>query len=86
MYSRMTGRQPLQTPSLIKVVFLEERISGCYCLFLYVLAISTNVKETAGNVDEVVREFSVVNKILEDLWANHSNVVQPKAHRWGNSS
>ncbi|GMH12330.1 hypothetical protein Nepgr_014171 [Nepenthes gracilis] len=44
------------------------------------------VKETAGNVDEAVRELPDANKKPEDLWANHSKVVQPKPHRKGSSS
>ncbi|GMG98207.1 hypothetical protein Nepgr_000047 [Nepenthes gracilis] len=44
------------------------------------------VKETAGNVDEAVRELPDANKKPEDLWANHSKVVQPKPHRSGSSS
>ncbi|GAB4824328.1 Phototropin-1 [Ancistrocladus abbreviatus] len=39
------------------------------------------VKETAGNVDDAVRELPDANKKPEDLWANHSKVVQPKPHR-----
>lgn len=39
------------------------------------------VKETATNVDVAVRELPDANKKPEDLWANHSKVVQPKPHR-----
>ncbi|KAK4358788.1 hypothetical protein RND71_021017 [Anisodus tanguticus] len=39
------------------------------------------VKETAGNVDEAVRELPDANSKPEDLWRNHSKVVQPKPHR-----
>ncbi|XP_078429974.1 phototropin 1 isoform X2 [Wolffia australiana] len=44
------------------------------------------VKETAGNVDEAVRELPDANSKPEDLWANHSKMVHPKAHRRDNSS
>nr|AML77822.1 putative LOV domain-containing protein [Boerhavia coccinea] len=39
------------------------------------------VKETAQNVDVAVRELPDANKKPEDLWANHSKVVQAKPHR-----
>nr|AML78399.1 putative LOV domain-containing protein [Trianthema portulacastrum] len=39
------------------------------------------VKETAKNVDVAVRELPDANKKPEDLWANHSKIVQPKPHR-----
>nr|AML78221.1 putative LOV domain-containing protein [Aphyllon fasciculatum] len=39
------------------------------------------VKETAGNVDEAVRELPDANTKPEDLWKNHSKVVHPKPHR-----
>lgn len=39
------------------------------------------VKETAGNIDEAVRELPDANSKPEDLWRNHSKVVQPKPHR-----
>ncbi|PON62394.1 Phototropin [Parasponia andersonii] len=39
------------------------------------------VKETAENVDEAVRELPDANMKPEDLWLNHSKVVQPKPHR-----
>ncbi|XP_057548908.1 phototropin-1 [Amaranthus tricolor] len=39
------------------------------------------VKETAQNVDVAVRELPDANKKPEDLWANHSKIVQPKPHR-----
>nr|AML78362.1 putative LOV domain-containing protein [Rauvolfia tetraphylla] len=39
------------------------------------------VKETAGNIDEAVRELPDANKKPEDLWINHSKVVHPKPHR-----
>ncbi|KAM3202363.1 phototropin-1 [Capsicum annuum] len=39
------------------------------------------VKETAVNVDEAVRELPDANSKPEDLWRNHSKVVQPKPHR-----
>nr|AML79208.1 putative LOV domain-containing protein [Synsepalum dulcificum] len=39
------------------------------------------VKETATNVDDAVRELPDANLKPEDLWANHSKVVQPKPHR-----
>ncbi|KAH0777363.1 hypothetical protein KY290_008774 [Solanum tuberosum] len=39
------------------------------------------IKETAGNVDEAVRELPDANSKPEDLWRNHSKVVQPKPHR-----
>lgn len=39
------------------------------------------IKETAQNVDVAVRELPDANKKPEDLWAKHSNVVQPKPHR-----
>ncbi|CAO2832336.1 unnamed protein product [Amaranthus hypochondriacus] len=39
------------------------------------------VKETAQNVDVAVRELPDANKKLEDLWANHSKIVQPEPHR-----
>ncbi|XP_055833124.1 phototropin-1-like isoform X2 [Solanum dulcamara] len=44
------------------------------------------VKETAGNVDEAVRELPDANSKPEDLWRNHSKVVQPKPHRKGSPS
>ncbi|KAJ8563670.1 hypothetical protein K7X08_032122 [Anisodus acutangulus] len=44
------------------------------------------VKETAGNVDEAVRELPDANSKPEDLWRNHSKVVQPKPHRKDNPS
>lgn len=44
------------------------------------------VKETAKNVDVAVRELPDANKKPEDLWANHSKVVQPKPHRRESSS
>nr|AML76398.1 putative LOV domain-containing protein [Phelline lucida] len=39
------------------------------------------VKETAGNVDDAVRELPDANLTPEDLWANHSKLVHPKPHR-----
>nr|AML76436.1 putative LOV domain-containing protein [Kirkia wilmsii] len=39
------------------------------------------VKRTAENVDEAVRELPDANLKPEDLWINHSKVVQPKPHR-----
>nr|AML76795.1 putative LOV domain-containing protein [Solanum ptychanthum] len=39
------------------------------------------VKETAVNIDEAVRELPDANSKPEDLWRNHSKVVQPKPHR-----
>ncbi|OWM68855.1 hypothetical protein CDL15_Pgr025042 [Punica granatum] len=39
------------------------------------------VKRTAENVDDAVRELPDANKKPEDLWANHSRIVQPKPHR-----
>ncbi|KAK4492014.1 hypothetical protein RD792_002802 [Penstemon davidsonii] len=39
------------------------------------------VKETAVNVDEAVRELPDANAKPEDLWINHSKVVNPKPHR-----
>lgn len=39
------------------------------------------VKETAVNVDDAVRELPDANSKPEDLWRNHSKVVQPKPHR-----
>ncbi|MCD7455122.1 Phototropin-1 [Datura stramonium] len=44
------------------------------------------VKETAGNVDEAVRELPDANSKPEDLWRNHSKVVHPKPHRKDNPS
>nr|AML77266.1 putative LOV domain-containing protein [Aerva persica] len=44
------------------------------------------VKETAQNVDVAVRELPDANKKPEDLWANHSKIVQPKPHRKDSSS
>ncbi|GAB2214696.1 hypothetical protein Droror1_Dr00019058 [Drosera rotundifolia] len=42
------------------------------------------VQETAGNVDEAVRELPDANKNPEDLWANHSKFVRPKPHKKDN--
>ncbi|KAK4791706.1 hypothetical protein SAY86_032119 [Trapa natans] len=39
------------------------------------------VKETAENVDEALRELPDANTKPEDLWADHSKIVQPKPHR-----
>nr|AML76691.1 putative LOV domain-containing protein [Philoxerus vermicularis] len=39
------------------------------------------VKETAQNVNVAVRDLPDANKKPEDLWANHSKIVQPKPHR-----
>uniref|UniRef100_A0A5B7BD45 non-specific serine/threonine protein kinase n=1 Tax=Davidia involucrata TaxID=16924 RepID=A0A5B7BD45_DAVIN len=44
------------------------------------------VKETAGNVDEAVRELPDANMKPEDLWKNHSKMVHPKPHRKDSSS
>ncbi|KAF3787275.1 Phototropin-1 [Nymphaea thermarum] len=44
------------------------------------------VKQTAENVDEAVRELPDANTKLEDLWTVHSKVVAPKPHRKGNPS
>nr|AML76739.1 putative LOV domain-containing protein [Canella winterana] len=44
------------------------------------------VKETAGNVDEAVRELPDANLTPEDLWMKHSKVVHPKPHRKESSS
>ncbi|XAR60508.1 Non-specific serine/threonine protein kinase [Bertholletia excelsa] len=44
------------------------------------------VKETASNVDDAVRELPDANTKPEDLWINHSKVVQPKPHRKHSSS
>nr|AML79229.1 putative LOV domain-containing protein [Frangula caroliniana] len=44
------------------------------------------VKETAGNVNEAVKELPDANLKPEDLWANHSKVVHPKPHRKDSSS
>nr|AML76448.1 putative LOV domain-containing protein [Manilkara zapota] len=43
------------------------------------------VKETATNVNDAVRELPDANLKPEDLWANHSKVVQPKPHRRNSS-
>nr|AML78987.1 putative LOV domain-containing protein [Gleditsia sinensis] len=42
------------------------------------------VKQTAENVDEAVRDLPDANLKPEDLWMNHSKVVQPKPHRKDN--
>ncbi|KAL0537707.1 hypothetical protein IC582_026692 [Cucumis melo] len=39
------------------------------------------IKETAENVDLAARELPDANLTPEDLWANHSKLVQPKPHR-----
>ncbi|KAD4385046.1 hypothetical protein E3N88_25214 [Mikania micrantha] len=39
------------------------------------------VKETAENVDVAVRELPDANMSPDDLWAKHSNAVNPKPHR-----
>nr|AML78534.1 putative LOV domain-containing protein [Pittosporum resiniferum] len=39
------------------------------------------VKETAENVDEAVRELPDANLKPEDLWNNYSKTVHPKPHR-----
>ncbi|XP_061361838.1 phototropin-1-like [Gastrolobium bilobum] len=39
------------------------------------------VKETAENIDDAVRELPDANSKPEDLWINHSKLVQPKPHR-----
>ncbi|KAL5581148.1 hypothetical protein UlMin_013590 [Ulmus minor] len=39
------------------------------------------IKETAGNVNEAVKELPDANMTPEDLWINHSKVVHPKPHR-----
>nr|AML77269.1 putative LOV domain-containing protein [Francoa appendiculata] len=39
------------------------------------------VKETAGNVNEAVKELPDANLKPEDLWINHSKAVRPKPHR-----
>ncbi|XP_043708963.1 phototropin-1 isoform X2 [Telopea speciosissima] len=44
------------------------------------------VKETAGNVDEAVRELPDGNMKPEDLWIKHSKTVLPKPHRKDSSS
>nr|AML76334.1 putative LOV domain-containing protein [Myodocarpus sp. BC-2016] len=38
------------------------------------------VKETAENIDEAVRELPDANSKPEDLWKNHSKPVHPKPH------
>ncbi|XP_074322284.1 uncharacterized protein LOC141659362 isoform X1 [Apium graveolens] len=38
------------------------------------------VRETVENIDEAVRELPYANSTPEDLWKNHSKVVQPKPH------
>ncbi|KAL8143246.1 hypothetical protein V2J09_016278 [Rumex salicifolius] len=44
------------------------------------------VKATAENVDEAVRELPDANSRPEDLWAIHSQPVNPKPHSRGSSS
>ncbi|KAL7201850.1 hypothetical protein ACSBR1_033535 [Camellia fascicularis] len=44
------------------------------------------VKETATNIDDAVRELPDANSKPEDLWINHSKVVHPKPHRKNSSS
>nr|AML76667.1 putative LOV domain-containing protein [Ulmus alata] len=44
------------------------------------------IKETAGNVNEAVKELPDANLTPEDLWINHSKVVHPKPHRKGSPS
>uniref|UniRef100_A0A7N0ZTD3 non-specific serine/threonine protein kinase n=1 Tax=Kalanchoe fedtschenkoi TaxID=63787 RepID=A0A7N0ZTD3_KALFE len=39
------------------------------------------VKDTAVNVNEAVKELPDANMAPEDLWLNHSKVVRPKPHR-----
>ncbi|XP_022943391.1 phototropin-1-like [Cucurbita moschata] len=39
------------------------------------------IKETAENVDLAARELPDANLTPDDLWANHSKMVQPKPHR-----
>nr|BAP74417.1 phototropin 1 [Vallisneria gigantea] len=41
---------------------------------------SKEVKDTAENVGEAVRELPDANLKPEDLWANHSRIVLPKPH------
>ncbi|OAY83808.1 Phototropin-1A [Ananas comosus] len=43
------------------------------------------VKETADNVDDAMRELPDANLKPEDLWAKHSKVVLPKSHMMDNS-
>nr|AML79538.1 putative LOV domain-containing protein [Hedwigia ciliata] len=38
------------------------------------------VRETARNIDVAVRELPDANTTPEDLWANHSKLVNPKPH------
>lgn len=42
---------------------------------------AVQVKETAGNVGEAVKELPDANSKPEDLWRNHSKKVHPKPHR-----
>lgn len=44
------------------------------------------VKETAVNVDDAVRELPDANSKPEDLWRNHSKEVHPKPHRRDSST
>ncbi|CAN6471081.1 unnamed protein product [Victoria cruziana] len=44
------------------------------------------VKQTADNVDDAVRELPDANTRPEDLWTGHSKVVVPKPHRKGTPS
>ncbi|KAK1373644.1 putative LOV domain-containing protein [Heracleum sosnowskyi] len=47
---------------------------------------AVQVKETAVNVDEAVRELPDANSKPEDLWRNHSKKVYPKPHRKDSSA
>nr|AML77938.1 putative LOV domain-containing protein [Tropaeolum peregrinum] len=44
------------------------------------------VKQTAENVDDAVRELPDANMKPEDLWRNHSKLVNPKPHRKDSAS
>nr|AML78339.1 putative LOV domain-containing protein [Mollugo verticillata] len=54
--------------------------------FATVVESEKQIKETAANVDVAARELPDGNKKPEDLWANHSKLVQPKPHRKGSTS
>ncbi|KAL9261095.1 Phototropin-1-like protein [Drosera capensis] len=73
--------EPLQNSLPDALVTESEKLQE---VDIWYLTLLLQVKETAGNVDEAVRELPDANKNPEDLWANHSKFVRPKPHKKDN--
>ncbi|TVU13545.1 hypothetical protein EJB05_40605 [Eragrostis curvula] len=77
--NRLSENSELQSAKLANRLGMRKQ------LFIFMMQ-SKQVKATAENVDEAVRELPDPNLRPEDLWAVHSMPVSPKPHKRYNSS